>query len=93
MNTTLKHRQVKVIKDRICVGCASTFPKGTDTIYWVGTCEGDFQANWWCLCCNAYLMIGDPNEGITFGQFGGENDYLRFKHNFYEQRRNKESSP
>lgn len=89
MNTTLKYQQVKIKKDRICVGCASKFPKGSQMVYWVGICEGDFQANWWCLCCNAYLETGDPDDFVSFGEFAGENDYLKFKQSFYETKTNR----
>lgn len=90
MNITLKHKKVKIRRPKRCVGCASQFDKGETMAYWVGICEGDFQDNYWCLPCDAYLAAGDPDErSISYGEFAGCNDYLRFKANFYETKTNR----
>jgi hypothetical protein len=88
MTTTLKHKIVKIRRPKICIGCATKGEKGQKMVYWVGVCEGEFQDSYWCLCCDAYLeTLGNDEEGISFGEFAGEPDYLRFKHNFYDGER------
>jgi hypothetical protein len=84
---TLKYKEVKVKKDRVCWGCGFTIESGRKMTYVVCVFEGDFGATYWCEICNSYLKSRDFSDGVAQYEFRCENDYNEFKKDYLCQTR------
>lgn len=76
----------KTRKPHSCWGCAQSFPKGS-TLVKIVSVDDVIYSSYWCSVCDAYYQTLDSyaqEDGIMFGDFAGEPDYLKFKEN-YEQ--------
>lgn len=53
-------------------------------VYSVIVFDGDFQTNYWCKPCNAYMKeySEDFEDGILPGELWGEPHYEKFKINY-----------
>jgi hypothetical protein len=84
-NVNLSSKVVKIKKARRCHSCQDQFQPGDKMVYFVGIFEGDFNATYYCQCCDAYMATWNPNDydsGIGEGDFKGEKDYEDFKLNY-----------
>jgi hypothetical protein len=81
---SLKHKLVKIRKDRRCFGCSDLSLAGSKMVYNVGLSDGDFNSYYMCPCCDAYVSTMNAGDIFYEGDFRGEPHYLRFKKKFYE---------
>ena len=81
---TLKYKEVKIKKDRVCWGCGFTIDTGKTMTYVVFVDGRDFGATYWCEVCEAFLRKNhsDFEDGIAEHEFRGESEYYEFKKDY-----------
>jgi len=89
MSITLKSRNVKIRKPRLCWGCGFTLDIGKTMNYVVSICEGQFGTSYWCEICESYLEAanGEFAYGVAQFEFRFEEDYRNFKRKYLFQDR------
>jgi len=84
---TLKHKEVRIKKDRKCWACGDTTVAGRKMLYIVSKIDDHFSDSYWCEVCEAFMRCGAFDEGVTFEEFKGENEYYKFKKEYLCQPR------
>ncbi len=63
MNITLKHKTVKIRKERQCLYCYRNFPVGSEMKYWAGVYEMDFYSGYNCITCGKIIDAWERKYG------------------------------
>jgi len=83
MYINLKYKEVKIRKNRICFGCNACCVVGYTMMYSVGVFEGEFSTSYWCEICDLYLKKGGFEDGVAYGEFKTEYNYIDFKNKYF----------
>lgn len=88
MHITLKYKEVKIKKPRLCCGCGNEFDIGKFMFYIVCVDDAELNTSYWCETCEAYLNTGvDADYGISQFEFKGDSYYISFKKSYLCQTR------